>query len=176
MELEVRIELDLSGYGKYVAEISKHLTHGTGPIRKVHQQWGARFRSFTQIRFNKYSRGGGDWPSLKNTRSRNRKGQFLKQSILRDTNTLFYSVTPAFSGLPGQLQRGIPLGIEVGIGGASKHPKGLRTVGEIATYHQTGAGNNPVRKIIVLPPQDVINSMSRDLKRGCDTIANKHDK
>jgi hypothetical protein len=94
-----------------------------------------------------------------------------KFSILRDTNTMFNALSPVFQGKPGQLQEGIPFGIRVGFGGASRHPKGKATIADIANFHQTGAGYLPVRMIIVAPPQNVLDAMTSDMSRAIKQLA-----
>ena len=111
--------------------------------RKFFKLAAVRYRSEMQERFDKYSRGGGDWPPLKRVRARNAAaGGSGRQSILRDTNTLFRTVTPVFQGLPGQEEKLLRNGISVMIRGGS-HPSGNLTVGQIARLHQSGAGHLP---------------------------------
>ena len=37
----------------------------SNPVRIMLRRWGARYLAFTQRRYYRYSRGGGDWPALK---------------------------------------------------------------------------------------------------------------
>lgn len=122
---------------------------------KVFFQWAVRYRSFVQRRFNEYSRGSGDWPPLKS-----RDG-----SILRDTGTLFNTMAPQISAPPGSINRLIRDGIEVGYGGSASHPGGP-TIAQIAYWHQTGAGNNPKREIIVEPDAATVRGMLSDMRRA----------
>jgi len=91
-------------------------------------------------------------------------------SILRDTGLLFNTLDPTFINAPGQLERNLGNGIEVGIGGPASHGLGPATIGDIASYHQTGAGNLPVREIIVSPSEAVQVKMAGDLERGFQKI------
>lgn len=102
----------------------------------------------------------------KNTNLKDRKF-----SILRDTNTLFTALSPEFSGLPGQEETPISNGIQVGYGGNAKHPSAkTATVADIASYHQTGAGHLPVRRIIVEPTASVIESMTKVMQSAVSKI------
>lgn len=105
--------------------------NGSGPIRRAVKQWGRRYRSFAQERFDKFSKGGGDWQKLADStiafRKRTTKARRgwkgpRKYTILRDTNILYNALSPLFSGKPGQYQEDIPFGIRVGYGGPARHP------------------------------------------------------
>lgn len=138
-----------------------------GPVRRAFKQWGYRYRTWAQQRFDAYSKGGGDWPPLKTKRKR---GELAAASILRDTNTLFTALDPTFSNKPGQLEEKIPFGIRVGFGGPHRHPSGTATIADIAMFHDQGMGNNPQRQIIVDPPVQVVLQMARDMERGLATL------
>lgn len=57
---------------------------GSGTIRACFKQWSRRYRSFAQRRFDKYSKGGGDWPALAlSTIRARRKGKGQKLSTKR---------------------------------------------------------------------------------------------
>ena len=105
---------------------------------------------------------------LKSARSRVKRSMQTggAVSILRDTGLLFNTLSPAFQNLPGQVEHLIPKGIEVGIGGPASHGVGPATIGDIATYHHTGAGNLPERTILVQPPAQTIVGMRDDLERA----------
>lgn len=129
--------------------------------RKVFLQWAARYRGFVRERFVLFSRGGGDWPPLKRKRKR---GARSRAALLRDTGTLFGALDIQFTGKPGQLQRIIPDGIQVGFGGPAKHPKAKISVAQLAAIHHSGVGV-PKREIIVDPPKKVTDAMAGDVER-----------
>lgn len=146
--------------------------------QKVYFRWAVRYRSFVQRRFNTFSRGGGDWPPLAASTIKKRKPAAKRKgtqstpkvrvaSILRDTNTLYTALTPAIAAPAGSINQLLSdgSGIEVGFAGEGTHPGGA-TIAQIALWHQTGAGNLPVREIIVLPDQKTIDGMSADLERA----------
>ena len=86
-------------------------------------------------------------------------------SILRDTGTLFNTLSPTL-GMAGQYQQRIPFGIRVGIGGSAKHPSGRATIAEIAGFHQFGGGHLPKREILVEPFESTRVAMTRDMERA----------
>lgn len=145
-----------------------------GPLRKlsdiprsVHKQWAVRYRAFAADRFIRFSRGGGNWKPLRpSTIRRRRKGKGTGPiaAILFDTGTLFGALSPVFGRKPGQFEKLIKDGIRVGYGGPGKHSKGM-TVAGIAEIHQEGRGAIPARKIIVDPPQKVLDGMAEDVVR-----------
>lgn len=130
--------------------------------RSVYNQWAARYRSFLQHRFVGHSRGGGDWQPLKRKRKRGAK---RKAAILRDTNTMFRVLDPAFKSGPGQLQEELPYGVRVGFGGTGNHPKAEMTVARLAEIHHFGLGHMPERRIIVDPDDAVQRAMVGDVER-----------
>lgn len=149
---------------------------GHPAIRAALKQWGARYRGFAQRRFDKFSKGGGDWPPLAaSTLAGRRKGSNkkakIKAAILRDTGTLFAALNPSF-GAPGAIEQTTKFGIVVGYGGPGRYPQGGATIADIANFHQTGAGHLPVRRIIVPPPSDVIAGMISDMERALQKMAN----
>jgi hypothetical protein len=148
--------------------------------RSVYNQWAARYRSFAQERFVKFSRGKGTWPPLApSTIARRRKGRGRRRdaqgraigkrarvvAILRDTGTLFAALDVHFTRNPGQLQKDLPHGVQVGFGGPGKHPKAPMSVADLASIHHFGLGRVPARPIIVDPPNKVLNQMSTDVAR-----------
>jgi len=133
-----------------------------GPIRVGLKQWAFVYRSFVQERFHTFSGGGGDWaPHAPSTIARRRKGRGQGQAaLLRDTNTMFASLNPVFSGKPGAIEERIPFGVRVGFGGPARHPTGSATVSDIAGFHNEGVpGRLPKRQIIVPPDSATVARM-----------------
>jgi len=121
-------------------------------MRKVMKQWGEIYRSWSLERFDKFSKGGGGWPPLKqSTIRRRRKGKGKGTvAILVDTATLKAGLRPVLNTNKGGLQKDIRGGVRVGYGGSTRHPKGKATIHAIAKYHQSGAPPHlPARSIIV---------------------------
>lgn len=145
------------------------------------KRWGARYRSFAQRRFVRFSRGGGDWPPLAESTIKGRrkgKGKADASSLMRtkggdlasaggrfvilvNTGTL-RNVLDVQLGRPGQLEQQVPFGVEVGYGGTSRYPGGKATIADIASFHQEGNARLPQRKIIVEPDQLTVDAMGED--------------
>lgn len=157
MKVTSEISVKIPGLRRF----HKVVKSGGGHVRTAFTQWALRYRSFLQLRFDRFSRGGGDWPALKS-----RKG-----SILRDTNTLYTALTPSLSPPPGSVNKKIEYGVEVGYEGSDSHPHGP-TIAQLAYWHQTGAGNLPVREIIVPPDRSTVRGMVDDMQRAIDKEAN----
>lgn len=130
------------------------------------------YRGFLFERFDKFSRGGGNWKHTKRFRQqpKRRGGQFKLAGgrkganlILRDTHTLYRALTPVYSKRPGQYQALSGNRIIVGIKGG-KHPKFKGGVGRLAAIHHFGKGRMPKRTIMVMPPRDMQRKWARDLK------------
>ena len=159
-----KLIIDLSGLKKFRRVVAQDLRNSSnGPIRAAMKQWASRYRGFIQSRFIRYSRGGGDWPALKQKRKR---GALAKVAILRDTGTLLTALDPTFSRKPGALEKNESFGIRVGYGGPGAHPKAPFTVATLAEIHHLGLGRMPKRTLIVPPSQSVLKGMAGDMQRA----------
>lgn len=189
---DIRIEIDLSGLKKFQNQLDAGLKQTSGPVHDALKQWAARYRSAMQERFDKFSKGGGNWaalaPSTIEGRRHGKGGGFKRGkraaarakatggggvSILRDTGTLFNTLDPQFTRAPGQLEERVPYGIRVGFGGPAKHPKGKATIVDIAVFHQFGMGRNPKREILIEPPANVLQLMVGDMERALKKVIRK---
>ena len=146
--MSVTVAVSLPGLRRYQSDIKPNL-------QVVYTQWAVRYRSFIQRRFDRYSKGSGDWAPLK----------IRKGSILRDTNTLFTALAPSITPPEGSINTFLPDGIEVGFGGPASHPGGP-TIHQIAVWHQSGAGNYPAREMIVAPDDQTVKGMVSDMQRA----------
>jgi len=163
---QATVTVDLSDLEDFIDLLDVGMASGAGPFRDMYEQWGARYRAYVQERYDRYSRGGGDWPPLKHAR-RHGRGSRSRASILRDTNTMFAALNPNFTNNPGAYQEQISNGIEVGYGGPASHPNSRKlTVAGIAQVHDQGLGVNPERKIIVPPDARVVELMRSDAERA----------
>lgn len=165
------VKLNLEPLRRFGRAIQAGLDGKAGPIHRAVRQWALTYLSFAQKRFDRFSRGGGNWPPLKATTKRRkaRKGRSL--SILRDRNLLFEALTPTFTRKPGGLQQDIPSGVRAGYGGSARYPGSKMSIADIANAHQTGRGNLPVRKIIVDPDSPTQAAMGRDMEKGLGELA-----
>jgi len=128
--------------------LKKAVNSRSAPMMKWKRQAAQLYRSQLFKRFDRFSRGLGNWRNTK--RRRAGKTKF----ILRKTHTLYKSLSPVWRGLPGQYQKINRDSIEVGIKGG-KHPEFKGTVGQLAAIH------NRTRQIMVRP-----DSRTRDLQRA----------
>lgn len=172
------VRLNLEPLRRFAAAIRADLrASGNGPIRRAIRQWAARYRSFAQLRFDRYSKGGGDWaPLAESTKRRRRKARKGHQgprsfSLLWDTGLMFEALNPVWKRKPGALQQDIPFGVRAGYGGPAKHPGGKASIADIAMFHNTGAGNLPKREIIVDPDEKTLSGMAGDMERGLGEMA-----
>lgn len=154
-----------------INKIVRSINAGNKHIKAMVSQWAARYRTFSQRRFVQQSKGGGEWPPLKHGRSRGSKDNAL---ILRDTGLMLGALNPKFINAPGQLQRPLSgsseIGIRVGFGGSGSYQTG-QTVAQVSEWHQIGAGNLPVRRILVNPDARTIAAMEQDAQRAITNIA-----
>ena len=166
--------IDLGPLRKYRTALEADFRlRANGPVRKSFKQWAARYRSFLRERFDKYSKGGGDWAPLKDsTIKRRRKGKGTRRfaagsvAILRDKGIMFAALDPVFKNKPGQLQDDIPFGIRVGFGGAAPHGDDKITVAYLALIHNQGLGHIPARIIVVAPDSATQRGMASDMERA----------
>jgi len=172
------VKVNLAPLRRFQDDIRRGLAGGSGPIRDAIRVWAAMYRAFVQERFKRASRGGGEWTGLKEAtikarQRRNKAGRrrgaraagASRAAILWQTGTLVGALQPRFGGVVGQLQEDVPFGIRVGYG-RDAHPgtDGRVTVQDLATWHQTGAGNLPARPIIVDPDRRTVDMMRREME------------
>lgn len=158
------VSVKLKTINRLIVSLKADLTIN-GTYGYVLKQWAVRYRGWAQTRFAKYSHGQGNWPALAPATLKRRRNKSIV-AILRDTNTLYSTLNPVFSNLPGQYEQGIPGGIAVGIGGGSSHPDAPVTVGELAAIHHLGLGHVPARPILEPPPTHIRNFMRQDLLKA----------
>ena len=159
------------------------------PINDAFKQWSFRYRSAMRERYDRFSKGGGNWPPLKAAtiaRRRHGKGGRFQRggkalaravssgggsvSILRDTGTMFMVFSPIFKHLAGQYEKRVPFGIVVGYGGSERHPEGKMTVARLAEIHHKGLGHNPKRTLLIDPPDPLKKQMAGDMERAMQKI------
>ena len=143
---------------------------GNGEFDKVLKKWSARYVDFTKRRYKEQSGGGGEWPKLKRKRKRGKK---KSAKILIDTGTLMRAITPKISTSGAWITRKIQQGkstiLRIGYGAQGKHPSGVG-LQEIAHFHQTGAGNLPIRQIIVTPSTEIVEAMGNDYLKAVKKV------
>ena len=121
-----------------------------------------RMRSQWFHRFDRFSRGGGNWRST--NRRRGSRGR-NRAKILRKTQTLIRALSPVFRGLAGQWEKIRGNSVETGYGGSVRHPEAKMTVLRLARIHNDGLGIAPRRQIIVRPSAETRRLMIQDGER-----------
>ena len=124
--IQVKVTARMTGLERARSALDQLNASGGGPLRPVMNQWIKRTEAFTRRRFAKLSKGGGgEWaPLAPSTIAGRRKGKGSgSPNILRDTGTLFGALTV---GLPGNVSKNIPKGVEDGVGGGPSHGGVLR--------------------------------------------------
>jgi hypothetical protein len=147
--MEINVTLNLTGLDK----LTKLVTSNSPVVLKTLKQWAFLYRAWAQNRFDKYSKGGGDWPALSPITIRRRRGKGQNVAILRDTGLLFMVLQPVFQNIAGSIETFGNFSVTTGYGGSALHTgTGSRaTIADIASFHNYGMGHNPKREIIAAP-------------------------
>jgi hypothetical protein len=164
----VKLKIDLKPLERYVNVLTKT---GQSGFNEVMIKWIVRYKKFALARYNRNSRGGGDWPPLSpKTKKRIKK---RSRAILKDSNTLVSTLDPIPTldkyPKPGIVTINHYRGITIGFGGGGAHPLSRLSIGRLATVHHLGLGRVPVRTILVDPTQEIKNRMANDVR----DVANK---
>lgn len=130
--------------------LSKAISSGSGPVREVLQSWEKIYVAFILKRFDKFSRGGGDWPKLKPGTIR-AKGS---SAILVDKRYLRMGLA---TGIRSTSHSGAR--IVFAFTSRSLHPTAKMPIAELATIHNEGEGIVPKRQILVRPDQQTVKQL-----------------
>lgn len=200
IETEIKLTFNLGPLHDIQTELEAGLrsSNADNPVRRGFRQIAEIYRSWTKLRWIKYSRGGGDWKGLSaSTLAKRRKGtdrslgrvkprrgkklapgqrKRLREnatrsaSILIDTATMIAAVDPGAGPDKGGLTQDIPYGIRVGIGGGPRHKGAALTIGQLAAIQHNGNKTIPARPIIVQPDPEVIDRAARILRQSVSQI------
>lgn len=193
MLISATVNVDLSGLNQFRDSVERQLKGEAGPISNCLKLWAVRYRSYAQLRFDTFSKGGGNWRALAASTIKARRSGKTKRkgfssladkrgklvsatkqvAILKDTGLLFAALQPVFIGTPGALEETIEFGIRVGYGGPMRHGSGGRaTIADIASFHQNGAmPRMPAREIIVAPPASLLETMAKDMDKALQELS-----
>lgn len=132
-------------------------------VNTILLEWGQLYRAEMLERFEKLTRGGGEWPYLKFVRPKNRQAGTVdprQQNILWDEGFLVGSLQPEIqmAESKGGWQEIRDNTITIGFAKIVKHKRGHLTVQDIADRHQAGNGV-PQRRILVPPSDELIEKM-----------------
>lgn len=153
MRLVGTVSTDLRGLRRFREDIKPFAK--TREVATLFNKWAADYRTFLKARYEKFSKGGGNWRRLRPETIRRKRRRGGKRFILRDTDVLYRALNRRFTPAAGAFQRRVGFGVEVGFSDTFRHPHSRSgvTVGAIASYHNAGGGRLPRRQIMVLPDQ-----------------------
>jgi len=167
----VRFELD------GLKNLQRHTRAQSGPYNRMWKQIGAIMLGFWRRRYERFSKGGGDWkdlaPSTKRGRQKAKRGSKGQRrfAILRDKGLLLNALAV---GSGGSVLERRGRGIRVGFSNR-KHPESDFTLADLADTHQRGnpAGNLPARPILVEPDARTIRTLRRVISATIPKAAGK---
>lgn len=129
---------------------------------RIFESWTKIITAFIRRRFSRASRGDGTWkPLAPSTIARRRKHS---TSILQDTGLLFRQLSPELSSVTPVTKSGQLFQSTVSFGGKATYPNGT-TITDVMSFHQTGGGRLPQRKIIVDPDAKTRDQLIRSAQR-----------
>lgn len=165
------VKVDLSP----LIRLRDSLVNANASVRRfIMKQWAAIYRGYAQERYDRFSKGGGNWRPLsaKTIESRRKgKGSGPVATILRDTSTLHNALDPGQLSA-GAIEENTDFGVRVGYGGGDRHPVGLQsaTIANIAMWHDQGMGRNPKRQIIANPDDKTLKRMAKAVEDGVPRV------
>jgi hypothetical protein len=118
------------------------LRSGDGPVVEVMDASFVPYRQFIVDRFDRFSRGGGNWKQ--NTPARRRRKGHNK--ILVDTRFLRLKLLESI-----RILKRVGKKLIVGFESTVVHPNSKLTIEELENIHDQGLGSNPKRQILVKP-------------------------
>lgn len=187
----VRVKLDLATLDRLRRAAADPLSSPS--VSDALTQIGGRMETFTKRRFDKNSRGGGDWKPLAastiagrrppNPRNRSRdsalsvgrtrsgklKPTNRRVAILVDTRQMRKGLELGFPGnVRAKFAASGRFGVRYGIQGGNH--KGGMTIGRLASIHHNGNARLPARKIVVRPDAATVSRMTNDLRNAIRKI------
>ncbi len=170
--MKLNVNVNLKGLTKFQETLEADLRlSGNGPIRAAMHEWNVIMARFLIARWERMSHGG--WTPLRPATIARKAKLGLLLLILRATDQMFQAFSPEMARKPGKITQDIPFGTRIGFGPGMKYPhgRGGPTMEKIAMWHQTGAGNLPVRKIIVPPDTTTKAQMRAVMSKAVKEVA-----
>lgn len=157
------VRFDLSGIRGL-----KQLGRTSSPeSRRALRLIGTIYLSFVRRRYDKFSKGGGDWKPLARETEK-AKGSKI---ILKDEGILFNALLPNSEGSELEIKGGSK--VRVGFSDAQYPGGGRVTYRQLATFHDQGAGRLPKRMIFVEPDGAAVERTRNALKLLIEELATK---
>jgi hypothetical protein len=94
--VEVKVQVDLKPLQRFNSAVQEGFANPNAsgnPVRTAIKQWSARYRGFVRDRFDRYSKGGGDWPPLALGTTRGRRDVRKRAIRLRKLKKELRSLT-----------------------------------------------------------------------------------
>lgn len=144
--------------------LEQELKRPRGPVKRALDTWERLYGAFIVARFDRFSRGTGNWRKLKPATIRRKRSS----AILVDRRILRLGLA-AKGGVRALGRDGLTL--RFGFGNKSRHParrgRSKLTIADIATIHHAGLGRVPARKILVAPGPAVRRQMIETMITAC---------
>lgn len=157
MPRRVEIRLNFSSFHK----LRDALASKSGAVGEAYAECIRLYRVYLWERFNKYSRGGGNWKGLRPGTLRAKLAKGFPRDILVRTRILQSVMKPTASARIIKTGKGIRLIF----GGGKRYPNGT-SVAVVMDAHDKGGGNLPKRQILVKPTGQVLRNMAIIQERG----------
>lgn len=147
-----------------VKRVQRALSHPTGPMRKALDESATVYAAAMAKRFDRYSRGSGDWPDIKpETKRRKRSSRILvdkrymrlglQQAIVLASYSPRVAMRFTFN------RRG------------RRHPEARMSIGDLLTIHHLGLGNNlAARRILDAPDQPTRARITGKINRAMSLV------
>lgn len=156
-----KIALQLSGLTK----ATKTLSDARAMESEVLEPVVSEYRAFVLKRFDKFSRGGGNWPP-NSPQTQKRKGS---TAILVDTRAMRLGLAADGIGMTDLKTLSGRVRMTFSFTSPEAHPKSKKlTISDLASIHHAGQGRVPARPILARPTPDVRLRMAT---RGIESIA-----
>lgn len=139
-----------------VQTLRSSLRSGEGPIVEVVEASFETYRKFIVDRFDRFSRGGGNWKKLKPSTVK-RKGH---NRILVDTKFLRLHLLESIRVL-----KRIGKKLIVGFESTVVHPNSKLTIEELENIHDQGLGSSPKRKILIKPDDETKRTQAQKIRQ-----------
>ena len=141
MNLDVEVKTNWKNH----QSVSDSIESGHGPVRDVLTSFERTYRAFVLKRFDKFSRGGGDWKPLSLWTILWK----LSTKILVDTRAMRMALPTAVRSVAFTRNSVI-----FGFVSDTIHPVSNLPIAEMLSIHHEGRGVVPARPILVVPDQE----------------------
>lgn len=139
------------------SETLKALKRPQGFVLSALNEAAGIYKNFILSRFDKFSRGGGDWRNIKPETAERKKSS----AILVDTRTMRLGLAADIGAVS---VNGLKMTIR--IKQRTKHKRAKMSVAKLASIHHFGLGRVPARKILVRPDARTNRQISDKVQRG----------